>query len=256
MENLVTVQYDQKVATIHLNRPDKMNSMNQPMLEELAFTMEEVSKSDAQIVVLTGEGKAFSAGGDIQMMLDQDEPKKFKDVMAAIEKAVKAFYSMPKITIAALNGAAAGLGLSLALAADYVLAQKEAKVAMNFIGIGLIPDGGGHYFMEQRLGTHLAKQVIWEGKVMQATEAKQLGLVDSTTDDLQSAVNQHVEKLSHSPLLAMIQTKKIYREENLGKLEAYLAQETSGQIEMRQTEDHQEGIKAFMEKRKPDFQGK
>ena len=255
MSNTVTVQYEEKVAKITLNRPDKMNSMNQEMLEEMATKMEEVSQSEAQIVILTCEGRAFSAGGDINMMLDNDDPSDFKKIMDTIEKTVKTFYSMPKITISMLNGATAGLGLSLALAADYVIAQKEAKIAMNFIGIGLIPDGGGHFFMEQRLGTHLAKQMIWEGKMMQAEEAEKLGLVDLATENAEEATQKYVEKLQGAPLRAMIRTKTIYHQENLNKLESYLAGESEGQVAMRQTKDHQEGIKAFMEKRKPEFRG-
>lgn len=107
MSNTVTVQYEEKVAKITLNRPDKMNSMNQEMLEEMATKMEEVSQSEAQIVILTGEGRAFSAGGDINMMLDNDDPSDFKKIMDTIEKTVKTFYSMPKITISMLNGATA-----------------------------------------------------------------------------------------------------------------------------------------------------
>src|SRR5690625_134934 len=195
MEN-VLVHYSNKVATITLNRPDQLNAMNEALLKDLHEALEEDKKSEAQIVVLTGAGRAFSAGGDMKMMLNSDSPESFKNVMEAIKQIAISFYSLPKITIAKINGAAAGLGLSLALAADYIIAKSDAKVAMNFIGIGLIPDGAGHFLMEQRLGTHMAKQTIWEGKVMIASEAMERGIIDQAVEgDLDDVIEKQINDL-------------------------------------------------------------
>lgn len=252
----VLLQYDGQVATVTLNRPEQLNAMNEELLDELLTKLKEVKNSRAKVVVLTGAGRAFSAGGDMKMMLEANEPESFEKVMKTIKEIVLTFYSMPKITIAKINGAAAGLGLSLALAADVSIAKADAKVAMNFIGIGLIPDGAGHFFMEQRLGTVNAKHTIWEGKVMTAQEGYELGIVDLvTSDDLDTVVQNKVDTLLQSPILAMIETKKVLHEQHLSTLTSILDRETKGQLAMRQTKDHLEGVQAFLEKRKPNFMG-
>lgn len=120
--------------------------------------------SEALIVLLRGSGKGFSAGGDIRMMTSEHDPDQFKRLMDTIEAVTLNLYQMKKVTIAAIHGAAAGLGLSLALCADIVLAEKNAVLAMNFIGIGLVPDGGGHYLLKKRIGEAKAKKLIWSGK--------------------------------------------------------------------------------------------
>ncbi|WP_188207832.1 enoyl-CoA hydratase [Alkalibacillus aidingensis] len=254
MSTTVQVHYDQEVATITLNRPEKMNALNEELLQTLRDKMVEVEHSSAKIVILTGEGHAFSAGGDLNMILQASEASEFKNIMATIKEIVMTFYQMPKLTISAINGAAAGLGLSLALAADYVIAKKDAKIAMNFIGIGLIPDGGGHFFMEQRLGLAKAKHVIWKGEKMTAEKALQSGIIDSIAEhNLQQTLNAYINYLQNTPILAMIESKKVLHEQQIPKLKAILDAETKGQLAMRQTQDHQEGIQAFLDKRKPNF---
>ncbi|PKR77047.1 enoyl-CoA hydratase [Halalkalibacillus sediminis] len=256
MTDTVLLNEENNIATITLNRPDQLNSMNLELLESLAERLKEVKESSSQVVVLTGAGKAFSAGGDVKMMLQSSDPKDFEKVMSLIKEVITTFYQLPKITISALNGATAGLGLSLALASDYVIAQQDAKIAMNFIGIGLIPDGGGHFFMEQRVGTVKAKHMIWEGQMIQGEQALKLGLVDHIVEgELDKTVNQYTSKLTNSPLLAMIETKNIYANQNISKLEAILEAETKGQLKMRQSKDHQEGVQAFLDKRNPVFKG-
>ena len=128
---------------------------------------------------------------------------------------------------------------------------------MNFIGIGLVPDGGGHFFMKERLGTTKAKQLIWEGKVLNGDEAQALGLIDYNVPEqaAEATVNQLIGKLLASPILAMIETKRILHETNLPQLEAILKGEEAGQTKMRSTVDHREGIVAFVEKRLPQFKG-
>ncbi|TFB21721.1 enoyl-CoA hydratase [Filobacillus milosensis] len=255
MGDTVLVRREGKITYITLNRPEQLNSMNIELLEELSKVLEQVKDDDSKVVVLTGAGKAFSAGGDVKTMLQNTDPEGFKQVMKTIKNCSTLFYTMPKVTIASLNGAAAGLGLSMALAADYIIADEDAKIAMNFIGIGLIPDGGGHFYMEQRLGPVKAKQTIWEGKMMTAKEAQPFGLVDLATSHLEKALETYLTKLSHSPLMSMIETKKILNNKQLPLLEEVLDQETKGQALMRQTKDHQEGIQAFIEKRNPNFIG-
>jgi enoyl-CoA hydratase/carnithine racemase len=129
---------------------------------------------------------------------------------------------------------------------------------MNFIGIALIPDGGGHFMLERRVGEIKAKQIIWEGKVMNGLEAKAAGIVDKVTKPglLHEEVEQLVATCQQKPLLSMIKTKKILAEINRPTLIKSLELEKQAQLKMRKTDDHQEGIKAFLEKRPPQFKGK
>ena len=246
-------------ATLTLNRPTAMNAMDFTMMRELADCFESLhEETDVQLLIIRGAGKVFSAGGDVKMMASSDNLDDFGDIMSDITRIVKAYYTLPMLTVAHVHGAAAGLGLSVALGSDFLIAEESTIIAMNFIGIGLVPDGGGHFFMEQRLGTHKAKQQIWEGKVMSGKEAKELGLVDKAVVDgtIGIAVQTLTKKLLAAPVAAMLETKALLHAENLPKLERILQAESEAQQKMRKSKDHLEGITAFIEKRTPAFVGK
>ncbi|QFT88249.1 1,2-epoxyphenylacetyl-CoA isomerase [Bacillus sp. THAF10] len=245
-----------QIAIVELNRPDALNAMNVEMLQELERTFEELAQDDSKVLILKGNGNAFSAGGDIKMMLEDNVGAEFDEVMDTIGSIITKLYMMPKITLSAIHGAAAGLGLSLALASDVVVAHQSAKLAMNFIKIGLIPDGGGHYFMEKRLGEAKAKQLIWEGKSLAAEDAHHLGLIDAVVgDNLEEEVTQRAATILQSPLGAMLETKMIYAKRALPQLQQVMELEKNAQRRMRQSKDHKEGIRAFLEKRRPQFTG-
>lgn len=255
----ITLEKLERRATLTLNRPHAMNAMDGVMMRELAECFEALQQEqEIQILVIRGEGKVFSAGGDIKAMLDPDKPLDINEAMVYLTRIVKAYYQLPMIVIAAVHGASAGLGFSLALGADIVVACENSKLAMNFIGIGLIPDGGGHFFMKERVGTVKAKQMIWEGKVLTASEAHDEGLIDYVAPDgtVFAITDQLVGKMLASPIVSMITTKKILHAQNLPQLESVLSMEAEGQAAMRKTADHLEGIHAFVEKRAPAFVGK
>ena len=254
----VNVQKDGSVATVSLNRPEVLNALNKEMMQELNKELKSLSlDDDISIIVLKGNGGAFCSGGDIKSMFNLGTEKDFYHIMDCISELAMCLYTMPKLTITAVHGAAAGLGFSLALATDCIIAEKDSKVAMNFIGIGLIPDGGGHFFLERRLGELNTMKLIWDGEVMKAPQALEMGLVDIIAEGrLEEAVNAKVAEWKQKPLQAMIRTKKILAETKRPQLLKILELEKGSQLVMRQTEDHQEGIKAFVEKRKPVFKGK
>ena len=257
----ITVERNGRLAIVSLNRSQSMNAMDEIMMNELANCFEALQNdSTIQVLMLKGSGKVFSAGGDIKAMLGNgvEGNIEIESIMLDISRMVKAFYSLPMVTIAAVHGAAAGLGFSLALAADIIIAEEDSKLAMNFIGIGLIPDGAGHFFMKERLGVPKAKQMIWAGEVINGDVAKKLGLVDEVVESGTAVeqAGQLAQKLLHSPLAAMIETKKILHTQKQAELNEILKMESETQTRMRKTADHLEGIKAFVEKRSANFEGK
>ncbi|MBY8912630.1 enoyl-CoA hydratase [Bacillus sp. YC2] len=250
------IQYEEKgkIAEIILNRPDSYNALNEQMLRELENACIMAAESDALIVLLRGEGRGFSAGGDIQMMTSAHDAGQYERLMKMIESITLTLYDMKKIVIAAIHGAAAGLGLSFALCADVVLAEQNARLAMNFIGIGLVPDGGGHYLLMRRVGEMEAKKLIWSGEKLPAEEAVRKKLADGLfSGDPKTGAKPYIDRLLNAPLSAMIETKAIYNSLHMNRLKDVLSLERKAQENMRKTDDHKEGIRAFLEKRTPQF---
>lgn len=255
--NHILLKKEGRVATVVFNRPEVLNAMNEDTFREFREVLDDITTSDVDVVVLCGNGKGFSSGGDLKSMLSNTDESQFGPIMDLISELVVKLYTLPKIVISAIHGPAAGIGLSLALAGDYVLSHESGLLAMNFIGIGLIPDGGGHYFLEKRIGETKAKQLIWEGKKLSSIEAFELGLIDEViVGDFETEIKNRVNKILQKPVRAMIQTKQVYCENNIDKLKEVLKLEKIGQELMRKTVDHQEGVQAFLQKRVPIFTGK
>lgn len=255
--NFIKLAFEGKVAKLQLNRPEAYNALNVEMIEEIVLALKEVKDSDTDILLLSGNGKGFCAGGDIKSMLSLNGETNFQRIMDSINEMIITLYTIPKLTISVIHGPVAGLGLSMVLATDYAIASEQAVLAMNFIGIGLIPDGGGHFFLKAKVGEHQAKQIIWDGKNLGAPEAYQHGLIDEVVAlaELDGRVIAKIEEWLQKPREAMLQSKEIFAKESLPNLLNVLEQEKTGQSNMRKTKDHLEGIKAFVEKRKPVFNG-
>ncbi len=255
----IKVEIADRRATLTFNRPKVANAMNLLMMQELADCFEFLKDNpEVQILVIKGDGKMFSAGGDIKMMLTSGDPVDFEIIMGYITRMVLALYQLPMVTVAQIQGAAAGLGFSMALGCDVIVAEEKSKLAMNFIGIGLVPDGGGHFFMKERVGVAKAKQLIWQGNIMEPKEALELGLIDHIVGEgeTEATVDQIVAKFLATPILAILETKAILHAQKLPELQKVLQMEAAAQMKMRKTEDHLEGIKAFIEKRTQQFKGK
>ncbi|WOV86579.1 enoyl-CoA hydratase [Sporosarcina oncorhynchi] len=259
MYSTIELKKEGRLARLTLNRPESMNAMDDVMMKELADAFESLkTEADVQVLIIQGAGRAFSAGGDIKKMVDPETPMDISTVMIDVSRLAKALYELPQITIASIHGAAAGLGFSVALGCDVILAEENSKLAMNFIGIGLIPDGAGHFFLKERIGVPLAKQLIWSGEVLPGPVAKEKGLVDELVPEGQVAQASEMlaQKLLQSPIAAMLATKKILHAQKIDELESVLRLESEQQVAMRNTQDHMEGISSFVQKRKPTFTGK
>ncbi|PID14090.1 enoyl-CoA hydratase [Sporosarcina sp. P34] len=255
----IEVEVEGRLATVTFNQPEVMNAMDGVMMKDLADIVDQLkNNSSVHVVLFRGAGRAFSAGGNVKAMLDPNGPMKMEDVMADLSRLALSMYSMPQITIASVHGAAAGLGCSIAIACDIVIAEESSKIAMNFIGIGLVPDGGGHFFLKERVGTTRAKQLIWSGKVLDGKSAMHIGLVDEVVADGEAwnTAQQRAQVILHSPTASMAATKKILHAAGIVELEKILKLEGEAQVAMRSTTDHREGVQAFIEKRKPSFTGR
>ena len=240
------------VAKIELNRPEAMNALSNKMREELISAVEEVEKNvEIRVLVITGKGKAFCAGGDVKGMGTQERPIKPSQIILRL-------IHLEKPIISAVNGIAAGGGCNLALAGDIILASDQARFSQSFVRIGLVPDWGGMYLLPRLVGIAKAKELMFTGTMIDAREAEKIGLVSKVipAEEFETAVNGLAKKLASGPPRALALSKKIL---NLGwnlDLASVMELEYVAQGICRETEDHKEGLRAFKEKREPRFVGR
>ena len=247
------------VAVITLNRPQVMNAFGGTMREDLLGRLEAVA-SDPRVgcVVITGAGNAFCAGGDIASMAALQAADDVAPIAQRMEigaAVVQRIRSMPQPVIAAVNGAAAGAGLNLALACDFRHASEAAKFSASFVKIGLIPDWAGHYLLTRLVGTAQAMELMMTGERLEAAEALRLGLVNRVwpTAALMDSVMQRAQALASGPRDAIAAIKQGTYLGSTGTLEAVLAFEKEHQCRLFLGGDAREGMQAFLDKRSPVF---
>lgn len=257
---MIRLEKVESVATITLNRPEKMNTYTAAMLSELATVLEDVALDDSiRAVILTGEGRAFCAGADLKEAQDiQKELPENQDILKLLNRVVLAIRQAPKPFVASVNGVAAGGGANLVLACDIVVASEKARLAENFINVGLVPDGGGTYFLTERIGYHRAAEIFFTGKILDAQEALNLGLYNRVVqpEEVVNAARELAEELAAQAPLALAADKALLNREVIPRLRSCLEDEARNQRAMMGTKDVIEGVTAFIEKRKPKFTGK
>ena len=247
------------IATITLNRPAVYNALNDEITFELQEALKTAAKEDAvRVIVLTGEGKAFCSGQDLKAE-PADKKRSFLDSLhKRYNPIIRAMRNLPKPILCRLNGVAAGAGCSLALACDMIIASEEATLIEVFINIGLVPDSGSSYFLPRAIGYAKAFELCAMGSKVKATEAQALGLVNKVVpaDQLDMAVNEYANYFAKAPTRSIGIIKKMLNKSATSTLDEMLDYEAYCQETAGATHDHQEGVKAFLEKRKPEFLGK
>src|SRR6202050_4739569 len=247
------------LAEIVLNRPDKMNALNNAMMAELNDAFDAAEKAQVRALFIRGEGPAFCAGRDLADADpgNEDAEKILREVFNPVVKCLADF---PAPTFAAVHGACLGVGLGLALGCDVVHIADDARIGSPFARIGAVLDSGGHSFFVSRLGTHRALELIYTGRLLSGTEAAQLGLVNRRIpkDSLVAETRKVGALGAQGPQAAFMQSKRLVRridEEAMG-LFAVLKCEAQAQGAAGRTADYKEGISAFQQKRAPKFVGR
>jgi 2-(1,2-epoxy-1,2-dihydrophenyl)acetyl-CoA isomerase len=249
------------VMTLRLNRPEKLNALNVEMAQALVHALLRASDDKSvRAVILTGAGRAFCAGGDLKFLLDARKRKanrEFESLLIAGKEICLAVATMPKILIAAVNGAAAGAGMNLALAADMRIASEKAQFCEAFARVGLYADLGGTYFLPRIVGPALAAELFYTAETLGAEDALRLGIVNRVfpAETFEAETMKLAESLAKTPPLAVRDIKRTLVGEDRRALETSLDEEIRLQLHCFQTEDCLEGLNAFFEKREPVFRG-
>jgi 2-(1,2-epoxy-1,2-dihydrophenyl)acetyl-CoA isomerase len=257
----VIVQRRAAVAVLTLDRPDAMNAINPQLGDDLRQALEDAAGDDqVRAVLLTGNGRAFSSGADLKAGFDPT-PEGHPDVGKALRERyhpiITAIRTMPKPVVAAVNGPAAGIGLSFALACDLVVAAESAYFLLAFVNIGLVPDGGSSFLIPERVGFARAAEMAMLGEKIPAARALEWGLINRVTADdaLQDEAGALADRLSEGPTRSYAGTKRQLNAWQFARMETQLELEASIQSDLAASRDFMEGVTAFVQKRPASFEG-
>jgi enoyl-CoA hydratase/carnithine racemase len=257
---LIDLQVDTGIATLTLNRPDKRNAMSDAMRAEFIHALEQVAADKAiRALVLTGAGKGFCAGGDVAGMEKRMNAPAGEvgfngwHRQQRVHHTQMLLHTMPKPVIAAVNGAASGLGADTALACDFVIASEWASFTWSYIHRGIVPDGGGMYFLPRRVGLSTAKQLIFTGRKVDADEALSLGIVDRKTpaERLLADAQAWARELSQGSATALALSKTILNQTFELPAQQVFAQGSQAQGICYTSTEHRDSVMAFLNKAAP-----
>lgn len=259
----VTYELNKNVATVTLNRPDALNALSQQMIADLAGAIGQAIADNARAVILTGNGRAFCAGGDLREIQSMSESEGniaafLEAPLGALHQVIKLIRETPIPIVAAVNGVCAGAGVNLALACDMIVAEEEASFREAFVRIGLTPDCGGTFFLPRAVGEKLAAELFMTGDAITAQRAHDIGMINVVVpaDELAEEANRVAAKLAAGPTGSIGRIKLMLNTTFSNDLTAQLAIEHECQIESGKSDDFKEGVAAFFEKRPPNFTGK
>jgi methylglutaconyl-CoA hydratase len=255
----IQLSYDAGVVTLTLNRPEKRNAISDQLMDELLRAFEEVASSPAQVLILTGQGKAFCSGMDLenlQALIGRSAEQSLQD-SELVARVFRSLYEFPRVTIAAVNGAAIAGGTGLALLCDFTLAVPEAKFGYTEVRIGFVPAIVSTFLLRQ-LGEKQARDLLLTGRLIDAEEAHHLGLVKEIVpaEKLMGRARDLAAQLMQNSPTSLLLTKRLLTEHARADLDRQIGAALRDNAAIRSTEDFREGITSFLEKRKPRWSGK
>ena len=255
----LTLNYDGALAIVTLNRPEKRNAISYELIDDLLRALEEIEASPAQIVVLTGSGKAFCSGMDLdnlRSITGRTAEENLSD-SATMARLFRTLYEFPKVTIAAVNGPAIAGGCGLATLCDFTLAVPEAKFGYTEVRIGFIPAIVSTFLLRQ-VGEKQARDLLLTGRILSAEEAFRLGLVTEmvASEKLLERAHELAASLLENSPASLLATKRLLRSFSASELDSQIATAVENNARIRTTADFREGVSSFLEKRKPRWTGK
>ncbi len=258
---VVLLKQDGPVATITMNRPESLNALDEELKAGLAEKVAIISRdASVRVVVITGAGRSFCSGGDLKMLEElrkKHQSVAFRDFLEAGHRVVRSIRSLSKPVIASVNGPAFGGGMNLALACDVRIASDRATFAQAFVNVGLHPDWGGTFFLPRMVGTGRAVEMFFLGDTVDAEEAKRLGIVNFVTPHaaLSAMTSSLAARLAAGPALPLGLLKQALYERLETQLDSMMEHEVEAQMKCFESADFEEGLRAFLERRKPKFGG-
>lgn len=253
----VLFELKDNIGLIRLNRPEKYNAFNREMALQLQQILDECRSASIRCVYITGEGKAFSSGQDLEEVVDPKGPKVTTILAEHYNPIIKKIRKLEKPVVAAVNGVAAGAGANIALCCDVVVASESASFIQAFSKIGLIPDSGGTYILPRLIGWQKASALMMLGDKVSAHEAEKMGMLYKVFSDASFAAESMAlaTTLAQMPTKGLALTKQVLTNSLVNNYEDQLHDEELFQERAGNTADYKEGVQAFLEKRKPNFKG-